>query len=99
MTAFAAFESRVNASVLRHLANARVSIAGAEVDGIFRCPAEIVALGGGVADTRPTVTIASSAVPALPVDTEIAINGVPYIIAAAAPDGTGMTVLLLERTE
>lgn len=96
---FAALESRVNASVLRHLANVRVLIAGEEVDGIFRNPAQTVQLGMGVADSRPTLSLLSSAVPAAPVGMEIEIDGVPYIISAVAPDGTGITVLLVDRTE
>jgi hypothetical protein len=92
-------QSRVNASVLRHLANARVRIAGCDVDGIFRNPSQAVALGIGAADTRPSVTVASSAVPENPVDSEIDIDGAPYIIGAHEPDGTGLSVLRVERTQ
>lgn len=96
---FAALQSRVNASVLRHLANVRVLIAGEEVDGIFRNPSQTLQIGMGVADSRPTLSLNSAAVPSAPVGTEIEIDGVPYIISAEAPDGTGITVLLVERTE
>jgi hypothetical protein len=99
MSAFAALEATVNASVLQHLANARVRIAGDEVDGIFTNPAQLAALGAGAADTRPSVVIAAAAVPADPVDQFIEIDGVPYVIGAADPDGTGMTRLIVERTQ
>jgi hypothetical protein len=96
---FLAAQDRANASVLRHLANARVLIAGVEVDGIFKNPSQNVALGLGAADSRPSVTVASSAVPENPVDSSIDIDGAPYIIASHEPDGTGLTVLRVERTQ
>lgn len=96
---FLAAQSRANASVLRHLANARVLIAGVEVTGIFRNPSQNAALGIGMADTRPSVTVASSAVPENPVDSVIDIDGAPYTISTHEPDGTGLTVLRVERTQ
>jgi hypothetical protein len=93
---FAALEASVNASVLAHLANALVHIGGVDVPGIFRNPSSVAALGHGAADTSPTVTVASSAVPADAVDQLIEINGVPYSIVNPAPDGTGITVLTVE---
>lgn len=96
---FLAAQSRVNASVLKRLANARVLIAGREVDGIFRNPSQTAQAGIGAADTRPSVTVASSVVPEHPVDSVINIDGAPYVIADHAPDGTGLTVLTVERTQ
>jgi hypothetical protein len=96
---FAALQMTVNASVLRHLANATVLIGGAEVDGIFRNPSVEAALGAGAADTRPTVQVAASAAPADPVGQTIQIDGVPYEIVLDAPDGTGLTLLTVERTQ
>lgn len=96
---FAALEFRVNASVLRALANARVLIAGRDVPGIFKNGSQNARLGKGVEDTGPNVTVASDAVPEAPVDTAIEINGTPYTVSAHAPDGTGLTVLTVERTE
>jgi hypothetical protein len=96
---FLAAQNRANASVLKHLGNARVQIAGVEVAGIFKNPSQDVAMGIGAADTRPSVTVASSAVPENPVDSEIDIDGVPYIVSAHDPDGTGLSVLRVERTQ
>ena len=96
---FLAAQNVVNASVLRHLVNARVSIAGVEVGGIFKNPSQAAAMGIGAADTRPSVTVASSAVPENPVDSVVDIDGAPYIISATDPDGTGLTVLWVERTQ
>lgn len=96
---FAAFQALTNASVLQHLANARVLIGGEDVPGIFRNPSQGVAMGMGAADSRPTVMVASDAVTSEPVDTRIDIDGTPYIVGAAEPDGTGLTVLVVERTQ
>ena len=93
---FANLEATANAAVLNHLANVQVKLAAVVVPGIFRKPSSVAALGPGAADTSPTVTVASAAVMAEPVDKLIEIAGVPYIIVAAAPDGTGLTVLTLE---
>lgn len=96
---FAAFQALANASVLQHLANARVLIGGEDVPGIFRNPAQGVGLGIGAADSRPTVTVSSAAVTNDPVDTRIDIDGTPYMVGAAEPDGTGLTVLTVDRTQ
>lgn len=96
---FANLEASANASVLNHLANVQVFIQGVLVPGIFRNPATVAALGMGAADSSPTVTVASSAVMPKPVDQLIEIAGVQYSIADAAPDGTGLTKLTVERVE
>lgn len=96
---FAALQALTNASVLQHLANARVLIGGEEVPGIFRNPSQGIAMGMGAADARPAVTVASSAVVNDPVDTRIDIDGIPYMVGAAEPDGTGLTLLVVERTQ
>lgn len=96
MSSFAALEMLVNANVLNTLANVQVLIAGETVPGIFRKPSSVVGLGIGAADTSPVVTVATSAVMADPVDQQIEIAGVPYVIGDAKPDGTGLTLLIVE---
>lgn len=93
---FAALKTQVNASVLRHLADADVLIGGVTVRGIFRNPASVVNLGAGAADTSPTVSVASGAVPVDPAGQAVQINSVPYVILHDSPDGDGMTILTLE---
>lgn len=92
---FANLEMMVNANVLNNLANVQVLIAGATVPGIFRKPSIVQGMGIGAADTSPFITVASSAVMPDPVDQEIEVAGVPYMIGAADPDGTGLTKLTL----
>ena len=97
MLPFANLEAVVNSHVLNHLANVQVAIAGAVVPGIFRKPAAEAQLGVGVATTAPTVTVASNAVMAEPVGKQIEIGVTRYVIGDVAPDGTGLTVLILEE--
>lgn len=96
---FANLEATANAAVLNHLANVLVKLTDVAVPGIFRKPSSVVGAGHGAADTSPTVTVASTAVMDEPVDKLIEVAGVPYVIVAAAPDGTGLTVLTLECTQ
>jgi hypothetical protein len=95
---FAALEMMVNANVLNTLANVQVLIPPATtmVPGIFRKPSSVAGLGIGAADTSPMVTVASDAVMADPVDQQIEIAGVPYVIGDTRPDGTGLTTLIVE---
>jgi len=94
---FANLEAVVNSHVLNHLANVQVAIAGAVVPGIFRKPAAETPLGIGAASTSPTVSVASNAVMAEPVGKRIEIGTTTYVIGDADPDGTGLTVLTLEK--
>lgn len=96
---FRSLESNANAAVLRHLANATVSIGGVDVPGIFANPAGRADLGVGVSTTEPSVQVASDVVMAAPVGQEVAIDGTPYEIVAADPDGTGLTKLTLGRIQ
>lgn len=92
---FADFEMQTNMHVLNTLSNVRVTIAGVDGPGIFDQPSAVARLGIGAADTSPTVVVASSAVMDDPVDQQIEVAGVAYIIGGADPDGTGLTTLTL----
>ena len=97
---FAALEAKANTSVLKHLANVRVRIGGGDpVGGIFKRPAHDVTLGLGAADSRPTLTLATTDVTDAPVDALIEVDGIPYMVVTNDPDGTGLSVLLLELTQ
>ena len=96
---FANLEAVANSMVLNHLANVQVGIGGALVPGIFRKPSTTDSLGVGAANTSPSVQVASNAVMADPVDKQISIAGVPYLIVEAHPDGTGMTTLIVGCTQ
>lgn len=58
-------------------------------------------LGGagpvGVATTQPAITLPSANVPAEPVGKAVVYGGNTYTVTAHEPDGTGVSVLLLER--
>lgn len=94
---FAALETRVNAAVLARLANARVLLGGVDVDVIFENPSATAGGGLGMASTAPTVKLLTASVPANPVGQTFDVAGVTWEIADHDPDGTGWSVLVLER--
>lgn len=54
----------------------------------------------GMATSQPAITLPSAQVPANPVGVSVVVtvdgSAVPYVVADAQPDGTGITRLLLE---
>jgi hypothetical protein len=96
---FALLKAMTNASVLNTLADSQVRFTGSDVDvpGLFKDPATVASLGIGADDTSPTVTVATNAVPDDPAEQTVQVDGVSYLIVRAAPDGTGLTTLTLER--
>ena len=52
----------------------------------------------GVASTQPSLNLATTLVPTNPVGTSAVVNGTTYTVAAHEPDGTGVSLLYLERT-
>ena len=71
---------------------------GRRVLGIFDNQFEVVGVGlAGVAGTTPAFTLATSDVPAQVVGASLVVNAGTYRVAENQPDGTGVTVLLLER--
>lgn len=105
MTApFAAAQARANSAVLRHLANAEAALdGGAAVPVLFDNAYARADVGGlGMESTQPAVTLATASVPASPrgkpVVVTSSVHGVlEFTIARHEPDGTGMSVLLLEE--
>lgn len=74
------------------------TLSGAAVCGIFDNANVVTEEGMGMATTRPIFTLATTNVPSSPVGRTFVRNGVTYAVAAHEPDGTGMSVLVLERT-
>jgi hypothetical protein len=101
---FAALEQRVNTTVLTALSNAlvRVGLGDAQV-GIFDNDYASAHIGdAGMAAATPAVTVPTDGLPSplvgAPVQVEYCGVTTWYRVAAHHPDGTGMSVLLLERT-
>ena len=68
------------------------------VQAIFDASYDPASVGGvGMASAQPMLTISSDSVPADPVGTGVTVRGVAYVVAAAEPDGTGMSRIMLER--
>lgn len=101
---FAALEQRANGAVLAALSNALVAIGGAAaIPGIFDNEYVVADVGAtGMAATAPAVTVPSTAVPAsfggAPVSITTAAGVAQWRIAEHHPDGSGLSLLLLERT-
>jgi 2-methylaconitate cis-trans-isomerase PrpF len=95
---FAALETRVNASVMKVMANASATVDGvAGVAGIFKIEYVESNGGNGMSGLLPTFKTLSSNVPATPVGKSLVNAGLNYVIAEPKPDGTGLTLLILER--
>lgn len=100
MSAFAAAEARANAAVLRRLANATFDIGGQQQPCIFDNGYALGAAGPfagmGIATTQPRLTCATASLPADPVGAAVVVGAVSYVVAEHHPDGTGISLLLLE---
>ena len=50
----------------------------------------------GMATTQPMLTLGTADVPEPVVGVSVTVDSVPYVVAEHRPDGTGLSVLLLE---
>ena len=93
---FARLEQRLNAAVVGRLSNATATLNGLEVAGIFDNAYHAGDIGIGMASTQPAFTTLTANVVGEAVGQLLVINGMSYYVAAHEPDGTGMSLLLLE---
>ena len=70
------------------------TIGAATVTGIFDVP---TAEAFGMLGTDPTFTCAAADVPGIAAGQAVTINAVAYTVTAVRPDGTGVTVLTLDK--
>lgn len=96
MNAFAALETSVNNAVMAHLSNATATLNGVEVVGMFDNSYHAGDIGIGMASTQPAFTTLTANVVGEAVGQLLVIHGTSYYVAAHEPDGTGMSLLLLE---
>ena len=96
MNAFAALEASVNHAVMAHLTNATATLNGVEVVGMFDNSYHAGDIGIGMASTQPAFTTLTANVVGEAVGQLMTIHGTSYYVAAHEPDGTGMSLLLLE---
>ncbi len=100
---FAALEHQANAAVMATLTNALASIGGAApIPVIFDNDYVLAEVGAtGMAATAPAITVPTASVPSphRGVAVSVQSNGgtSAWRIAEHHPDGTGLSVLLLER--
>ena len=97
MIDFAAIETEVNTSVLAVMGNATLTWgASSSADGVFRKPSDTL-LGDMVQGDQPTFTALTSTIGSLAYGAAVALNAVNYTVARNEPDGTGVTVLTLQK--
>ena len=95
---FAALEARVNSAVFSHLANAAPTLAGVPiVRAIFDAAYQLAELSeSGMATTAPVLTLPTASVPANVVGLAVVVNGKSFTVVAHEPDGTGISLLMLQ---
>lgn len=75
------------------------TLGGVAVRGIFENAYELANVGlSGMAGSSPAFTLQTSAVPANPVGMVLVCSAIGYIVAEHQPNGTGVSVLILERS-
>ena len=93
---FAAIEAATATSAVAALANVTATIGAVTgVEGIFD---KEYGDALGVAGNSPVLRIATTAAPAVAVGSAVTISAVSYVVTAIEPDGTGMTLLRLEKS-
>lgn len=74
------------------------TLASLSVTGVFDLAYQLGDVGGlGMASTAPVFTLPTASVPANPVGLAMVVSAVSYTVAAHEPDGTGVSLLILER--
>lgn len=74
------------------------TLGGVAVTGIFDRAYEQANVGmAGMASTSPVFTLPTASVPANPVGTALVTGGVNYFVVEHQPDGTGISLLLMEK--
>lgn len=74
-----------------------VTVAGQSVQAVFDNGFSLGSVGIGMAGTQPTLRMLTADLPADPVGQAVVVGAMSYTVAAHEPDGTGISVLMLER--
>lgn len=74
------------------------TVGGVAVQAIFENDLALGRVGlMGMASVQPTLMLPTSSVAADPVGLAAVVNGTSYVVASHEPDGTGVSLLRLER--
>ena len=92
---FAAHQHRVNSAVLARLADSLAVVGEGEPFGVIFQQPYSSPFEGQLDAAAPTCLGPASALGALQRDDAITINGAPYTVLTAEPDGAGMVLLTL----
>lgn len=95
---FAQAIADMNAATLSMLANVVATLDGVRVPGLFENASTFATHSQiGYEHTAPTLTVETACVPSPAVGVEVSIGNDDYVVFAHEPDGTGLSLLLLER--
>jgi hypothetical protein len=95
MADFATLQTRLNAAVMARLSDS-ATLNGVAVRGFFDTAAQ-QGLDNMMLGSNPTFTCLESAAGSDPRGKLLELDGEGYAVRRAAPDGSGMTVLVLEQ--
>lgn len=86
------------APFLADFAATSCTVGGVAVRAIFDSDYSLGGAGlSGMSSSQPTLTLATASIAADPVGLAVLVNGASYLVAAHEPDGTGLSLLRLER--
>lgn len=106
---FAAVESRANASVIGRLANATAQVVGGGTFAVVFDAAFSAGMGGQISGTLPQILANDSDLAANDVAFEVQltvrktdpagaiVSEVDYVVRDVQPDGTGLSIVTMER--
>jgi len=91
-------ESRLNESIVRHMANADCDIPGGPTRGIFRRESVDVLGGIGMVEQTDTLRVVDFPGSSALIGVDIGIDELAWHVADIRPDSSGMIKLILEKT-
>lgn len=97
-TPFAAIEASLAVVPLAAVANATLTWgASSSADGVFNTPSSTL-LGDYIQSTDPSFTGRTAQIGAIALGTSVTVSATGYTVTRNEPDGSGITVLTLQRT-
>lgn len=97
MSAFATLLQRCTDVALAAFGQPAVTVNGQPVEAVFDDGFALGTVGIGMAARGPALTLRTSDLTGEPVGQAATVGATAYVVAAHEPDGTGMSVLMLER--
>jgi len=97
MAAFDTLLQRCAEAALAAFGTPAITVNGQPVEAVFDNGFALGGVGIGMAARGPALTLRTADIAAEPVGQAATVGATAYVVAAHEPDGTGMSVLMLER--